>query len=42
MQNTYKSITEGSGDQCRGGDWGKDSADLEESSGWSLGRKGMV
>jgi hypothetical protein len=29
VQNTYKSITEGSGDRCRRGDWGKyDSARL--------------
>jgi hypothetical protein len=42
VKNTYKSILEGSGDWCRGGDWGKDGARWEGRSGRRLGQKGMV
>jgi hypothetical protein len=42
VQNTYKSIAEGSGDQCRGGDWGKDDTGQEGSSKWRPGQKVMV
>jgi hypothetical protein len=41
VQNSYKSIVEGSGDRCRGGDWvGRyDNGGREGSGGRRLGAK---